>query len=87
MLISSLAIVVSIYFAADLAKTDIEVIGAIVSFMNYLMQIMMSIIIGGMMMMMASRGMVSLKRLNEVLETEPTLVYKKKVHNQLQLVK
>ncbi|MFW7386142.1 ABC transporter ATP-binding protein [Vagococcus fluvialis] len=76
-LISSLAIVVSIYFAADLAKTDIEVIGAIVSFMNYLMQIMMSIIIGGMMMMMASRGMVSLKRLNEVLETEPTLVYKK----------
>jgi ATP-binding cassette subfamily B multidrug efflux pump len=41
------------------------------------MQIMMSIIIGGMMMMMASRGMVSLKRLNEVLETEPTLVYKK----------
>ena len=77
MLISSLAIVVSIYFAADLAKTDIEVIGAIVSFMNYLMQIMMSIIIGGMMIMMASRGMVSLKRLNEVLETEPTLVYKK----------
>ena len=30
-----------------------------------------------MMMMMATRGMVSLKRLNEVLETEPTLVYKK----------
>lgn len=76
MLISSLAIVTSIYFAADLATKDLEVIGAIVSFMNYLMQIMMSIIIGGMMMMMASRGMVSLKRLNEVLETEPTLVYK-----------
>ncbi|MGX7023412.1 ABC transporter ATP-binding protein [Vagococcus hydrophili] len=76
MLISSLAIVTSIYFAADLAKTDMEVIGAIVSFMNYLMQIMMSIIIGGMMMMMASRGMVSLKRLNEVLETEPTLTFK-----------
>ena len=75
MLISSLAIVASIYFAADLATTDLEVIGAIVSFMNYLMQIMMSIIIGGMMMMMASRGMVSLKRLNEVLETEPTLTY------------
>ena len=75
MLISSLAIVAPIYFAADLATTDLEVIGAIVSFMNYLMQIMMSIIIGGMMMMMASRGMVSLQRLNEVLETEPTLTY------------
>ncbi len=76
MLIANLAIVISIYFAADLAKTDLEVIGAIVSFMNYLTQIMMSIIIGGMMTMMASRGMVSLKRLNEVLDTEPTLTFK-----------
>ncbi|MGO3838346.1 MAG: ABC transporter ATP-binding protein [Vagococcus sp.] len=75
MLISSLAIVGSIYFAADLAKTDLEVVGAIVSFMNYLMQIMMSIIIGGMMMMMASRGMVSLGRLNEVLITEPDITF------------
>ena len=76
MLIANLAIVTSIFFAADYAKTDLEVIGAIVSFMNYLMQIMMSIIIGGMMMMMASRGMVSLKRLNEIMETEPTLTFK-----------
>lgn len=75
MLISSLAIVTSIYFAADLATTDLEVIGAIVSFMNYLMQIMMSIIIGGMMMMMASRGFISLARLNEVLETEADITF------------
>ncbi|APB31531.1 ABC transporter ATP-binding protein [Vagococcus teuberi] len=75
MLISNLAIVMSIYFTANLAKTDIEAISAVVSFMNYLMQIMMSIIIGGMMLMMASRGMVSIKRLNDILETKPTLTY------------
>lgn len=75
MLISNLAIVMSIYFTASIAKTDIEAISAVVSFMNYLMQIMMSIIIGGMMLMMASRGMVSIKRLNEILETKPTLTY------------
>lgn len=75
MLISNLAIVMSIYFTATIAKTDIEAISAVVSFMNYLMQIMMSIIIGGMMLMMASRGMVSIKRLNDILETKPTLTY------------
>ncbi|MGX4686396.1 ABC transporter ATP-binding protein [Vagococcus sp. JNUCC 83] len=75
MLISNLAIVMSIYFTANLAKTDIEAISAVVSFMNYLMQIMMSIIIGGMMLMMASRGMVSIKRLNDILKTKPTLTY------------
>lgn len=73
--ISSLAIVVAIYFSADLATKDLEVIGAVASFMNYLMQIMMSIIIGGMMMMMASRAMVSLGRIKEVLDTEPDITF------------
>lgn len=74
--ISSLAIVVAIYFSADLATKDLEVIGAVASFMNYLMQIMMSIIIGGMMTMMASRAMVSLSRIKEVLDTEPDITFK-----------
>ncbi len=43
--------------------------------MNYLMQIMMAIIIGGMMMMMTSRAAVSLKRIKEILDTEPDLQY------------
>ncbi len=37
---------------------------------------MMAIIIGGMMMMMTSRAAVSLKRLKEILVTEPDLSYK-----------
>ncbi|MDT0050292.1 ABC transporter ATP-binding protein [Listeria cossartiae subsp. cayugensis] len=75
MLVSNLAIVVSIFFVGDMAAENPEVIGAIASFMNYLMQIMMAIIIGGMLMMMASRALISLKRITEVLETEPDITY------------
>lgn len=75
MLVSNMAVVAAIYFAGDLVKDDPAVIGAIASFMNYLMQIMMAIIIGGMMMMMASRAMISLQRIGEVLETEPDITY------------
>lgn len=73
--ISSSAIVVAIYFSADLATKDLAVIGAVASFMNYLMQIMMAIIIGGMMTMMASRAFISLGRLNEIMATEPDITF------------
>ena len=76
MLAANLAVVGAIFFVSDLAKDDPTLIGGIASFMNYLMQIMMAIIIGGMMMMMTSRAAVSLKRLKEILATEPDLSYK-----------
>lgn len=75
MLVANLAVVASIYFVGNLVDTDPTAIAAIASFMNYLMQIMMSIIMGGMMMMMASRGAVSLRRLQEILDTNPDIVY------------
>lgn len=75
MLAANLAVVGSIFFVSDLAKDDPTLIGGIASFMNYLMQIMMAIIIGGMMMMMTSRAAVSLKRIKEILDTEPDLQY------------
>lgn len=75
MLVSNLAIVVSIYFVGDMVKDDPAVIGAIASFMSYLMQIMMAIIIGGMLMMMASRAMISLGRIGEILKTKPDITY------------
>ncbi|MFD2667249.1 hypothetical protein [Listeria grayi] len=58
-----------------MVKSDPEVIGAIASFMNYLMQIMMAIIIGGMMTMFASRAFISLGRINEILNTEADIKY------------
>ncbi|AFM70120.1 ABC transporter ATP-binding protein [Enterococcus hirae] len=75
MLAANLAVVGAIFFVSDLAKDDPTLIGGLASFMNYLMQIMMAIIIGGMMMMMTSRAAVSLKRIKDILDTEPDLTY------------
>lgn len=75
MLVSNLTIVAAIYLVGDMVKDDPAVIGAIASFMSYLMQIMMAIIIGGMLMMMASRAFISLKRISEILDTEPDITY------------
>lgn len=75
MLAANLAVVGAIFFVSYLAKDDPTLIGGLASFMNYLMQIMMAIIIGGMMMMMTSRAAVSLKRIKEILDTEPDLTY------------
>ncbi|MGX7202940.1 multidrug ABC transporter ATP-binding protein [Enterococcus plantarum] len=76
MLAANLAVVGSIFLVSNLVKDDPSVIGGIASFMSYLMQIMMAIIIGGMMMMMTSRAAVSIKRIKEVIETVPALTYK-----------
>ncbi|MDN3071642.1 ABC transporter ATP-binding protein [Enterococcus faecium] len=75
MLAANLAVVGAIFFVSDLVKDDPTLIGGIASFMNYLMQIMMAIIIGGIMMMMTSRAAVSLKRIAEILDAEPDLTY------------
>lgn len=75
MLAANLAVVGAIFFVSDLVKDDPTLIGGIASFMNYLMQIMMAIIIGVMMMMMTSRAAVSLKRIAEILDAEPDLTY------------
>ncbi|WYK00747.1 ABC transporter ATP-binding/permease [Enterococcus sp. 7F3_DIV0205] len=76
MLAANLAVVGSIFLVSNLVKDDPTVIGSIASFMSYLMQIMMAIIIGGMMMMMTSRAAVSIKRIKEVMDTVPALTYK-----------
>lgn len=76
MLVANLAVVASIYFVGNLVDTDPEAVAAIASFMNYMMQIMMSIIMGGMMMMQASRAAISLNRINEVMKAKPEIEYK-----------
>lgn len=74
-LVGNAAVVAAIYFVGDLAKTDPGVIAAIASFINYLMQVMFAIIIGGMMMTFSARAMVSLRRLKEIMDTEPEIKY------------
>lgn len=75
MLVSYLAVYVSILIVSGMVKTEPTVIGSIASFMTYMMQIMFSIIMVGFMGMQASRAFISIGRLKEVLETEPAMTY------------
>lgn len=75
MLVSYLAVYVSIYMVSGMVETDPTVIGNIASFMTYMMQIMFSIIMVGFMGMQASRVFVSIGRLKEVLDTESTMTF------------
>ncbi|TLG73803.1 ABC transporter ATP-binding protein [Culicoidibacter larvae] len=84
MMIGNLAVVGAIYFVgsgildnvtmADMPNI-ITTIAAIPSFISYLMQIMMAIIIGGMLVSFSSRAFISLGRLNEIMHTNPDIVY------------
>lgn len=75
MLVSYLAVYVSIMVVSGMVKTDPTVIGSIASFMTYMMQIMFAIIMVGFMGMQASRAFTSIGRLKEILETEPAMTY------------
>lgn len=75
MLVSYLAVYVSIRVVSGMVKTEPTVIGSIASFMTYMMQIMFAIIMVGFMGMQASRAFISIGRLKEILETEPAMTY------------
>lgn len=58
-----------------MAEANPAVIGDVVSFISYLVQIMMSLMIGGMMVSFSSRAFVSVARIKEVLDTEADMIY------------
>ncbi|WP_125707749.1 ABC transporter ATP-binding protein [Lacticaseibacillus porcinae] len=78
-IISQLAIFVAILlvstFVTQSATVAADQLGGIMSFIQYMMQIMFAIIMGGMMSMFASRGMVSMGRISEILKTETSMTY------------
>ena len=75
MFISFMAIFVSLYLVSGMVKDNVEVIGSFTSFMSYLMQIMFAIIMTSFMGMQASRAAISIKRINEVLDTDPAMTF------------
>ena len=74
-LVAYMAIFASIYLVSGLVETQPEVIGNMASFMTYMMQLMFAIIMVSFIGMQASRAMISLKRIGEVLETEPAMTF------------
>ncbi|MFU2204744.1 ABC transporter ATP-binding protein [Streptococcus hyovaginalis] len=75
MFISYMAIFVSLYLVTGMVKSDVEVVGSFTSFMSYLMQIMFAIIMTSFMGMQASRAAISIKRISEILDTEPAMAF------------
>ena len=81
-MVSQLAIAGSIWFVGNQVGKHPLWIASVSSFTNYLMQIMMAVIIGGMVMSFAARGLVSIKRIKEVIDTEPTMTFEQDVPEQ-----
>ncbi|MFZ2304021.1 MAG: ABC transporter ATP-binding protein [Streptococcus suis] len=75
MFISYMAIFASLYLVSGMVDTNLEVVGGFTSFMSYLMQIMFAIVMTSFMGMQASRAAISIKRIAEVLNTEPAMTF------------
>ncbi|GGE25064.1 ABC transporter ATP-binding protein [Streptococcus himalayensis] len=76
MMIGYATIYLTIWLVAGMVEMDPGVTGAIASFITYLNQIIFTIIMIGFMANGVTRAMVSMKRLNEVLDTEPAMTFK-----------
>lgn len=75
MLIAYLVIALVVFLvgrSANLNPTDVAVVSPYVS---YILTLLFAILIGGFVIMNFTRGMVSLKRIEEVLETEPDVQF------------
>jgi len=70
MLIMNLSVVAVLWFGGSMAIAGNMETGKIMAFINYLMQIMMSVTMVVMMAMMYNRAAVAADRVNEVLDTE-----------------
>lgn len=60
-------------FLTDSPKIAQESLGGLSTFITYMGLIMFAIIMGGMISMFASRGIISINRINEILKTDPTM--------------
>lgn len=65
--------IATVWFAAHrIAAAEIEV-GALVAFISYIAQVLISVMIASMLFAMAPRALVSGRRIREVLETSPSV--------------
>jgi ATP-binding cassette subfamily B protein len=72
MLVMNLTVVAIIWFGAVRIDSGAMQVGDLMAFIQYVMQIMFALIMASMMFVMIPRAAVSAKRINEVLEMEPS---------------
>jgi ATP-binding cassette, subfamily B, multidrug efflux pump len=76
MLVMNLTVVCVIWFGGIRIDNGGMQIGDLMAFIQYVMQIMFALVMASMMFVMVPRAAVSAKRINEVLDMEPTLLDK-----------
>jgi ATP-binding cassette subfamily B protein len=73
MLILNASSVAVLWFGAHRVNTGEMQIGALTAFLNYLLQILMSVMMATFVSMLIPRAAVCAERINEVLDTEPSV--------------
>jgi ATP-binding cassette subfamily B protein len=74
MLVINLSSVAVIWFGGHRVNAGEMQVGALTAFLSYLMQILMSVMMGTFMLMMIPRSSVCADRIGEVMETRPSVV-------------
>lgn len=76
-LTANIAVVLAVYLVGKNLTVHPTYLAAITSFISYLMQILFAVINGGFLMIAASRANISLGRIGEVMQTDPSMTYVK----------
>lgn len=76
MLVGYGAVFLSIWLVAGMVQSDPTVVGSIASFVNYLSQIIFTIVMVGFLGNSVSRAMISMRRIREILDAEPAMTFK-----------
>ena len=69
------AVYLSIWLVAGMAQSDDSLVGSIASFVTYLNQIIFTIIMVGFLGNTVTRALISMRRIREILDTQPAMTY------------
>ena len=78
------AVYLTMWLLSSMIQMDPGLVSSIVSFISYLNQIMFTIIMVGFLGNTVTRAMVSIRRIKEVLDTEPAMIFKNEAEEDLE---
>lgn len=78
------AVYLTMWLLSSMIQMDPGLVSSIVSFISYLNQIMFTIIMVGFLSNTVTRAMVSIRRIKEVLDTEPAMTFKNEAEEDLE---
>ena len=78
------AVYLTMWLLSSMIQMDPGLVSSIVSFISYLNQIMFTIIMVGFLGNTVTRAMVSIRRIKEVLNTEPAMTFKNEAEEELE---